>query len=1716
MFYPAHLYLDPLMLVLLFRTFFCKLGVREFHILAFPIFVISLVFHSIKCDFVMQEEHSRDRYFTIFALEYYLHYTLAIVYLFLYVGLIMFFTIDFVVYCFATPLQREYIYTEPFGSVSHKLFITSLTVQTKSSFNFNDMKRSLTTTYTPDYDSKKISSKVQTKLAIYSGNTRSSRSSTFNTSKNSTLDKRNRDKKFKEKKDLIQGLQLQTSPEDAFSSAYKKFCINFIPQKDILVSLITGDPNITYETVMRKHGHMVKLVEDLGLLCIDFSLCKNKKDIALSVLRFAKMRSTGPLIASTLYSSLDACVRSIFFEMSFSVQSEIEDQMSDLRGVLDDYEHVKRSPMYKKFYRFMMYALSLSIFDGVGLSFESVGYQKLEADALKRQFHMGPDFIHCVADTILFLCERGHQCFKTGSLDPLFHSGDSYGKWFDASHILLRQYQKIGRPEEMGISRHEFRSNLEMLIDKGQAIYIRAKKIGDYEARQVNRMLANLEMIRFDERTFDITASMRNPPFTILLNGESGIGKSTIVDNLFYLYSGINKLPTENINKYVRRGTEKHWNNFKSSAHTVIFDDVAFMNPNYAPNGDPTVLEFLNVINPIPFTPDQASLEDKGKNPFLAEFVIATTNTKHLNTGKYFAHPTAINRRFPFVITPSVKPEYQKKDSHALDSSKTIDVPGRFSDFWTFKIETCAPQLIANKSLGNAPQFIVLHEALSTDEFVAWFIETQKKHKEDLKIMKSSLNNVRSISYCEKCQYPDYLCICEQQVQSIASTFYTSLLFTNILILSVNAYLSLYWKYSLWRKFSDYMLHIDVIKERCRLLANRYAQVAQQPFQRNFWVNLGERVNHSIGENRYRTAAILFTSIVSIGIFTKYLFRQFKGDLQSSADEMKLPATSIEGRPKPNTEERYNPWYKEEMSLSTYDLTPQIVSWKNMSNTEVIERISDNVVYIIAETSQKIRARILCLKGQLFMTNNHIIPPDGKVKLTLIEHHQQDGVSYNRTVYLDQNEITRDVKSDLCFFTLRNTVPRKDITGLFPKESFNVSLNGTYVSRSPEGEVFTLPVLAMKKNINVPITSINACPNLWLGTTKSLEDTQTNFCGSVLLGESYYGNVILGLHVLGGKDARVGCLSVTQEYLSPFLELDMYQVQSGPPMFHKDHKNIGPLSKKSVFRYIDKGVAKIYGSYDGSRPNHKSCVQNTLISSSLAYRGYDFKYTAPNMRGYEPWRIAAIPMVNTSNLFNETLLRECKQNFMEDILDRLSNDDLSELQVFDEFTSLNGAAGVTYIDKINRNTSCGYPYMGSKKKFLYPIPPVDGLQEPVGITEEIKSRVDVMEANYKKGVRNRLIYVAHLKDEAVTHAKAQIGKTRVFTGMPFDGCILVRKYFLATTRLIQKNRFIFEAAPGTIAQSSEWGDIYKYLTHFGKERIIAGDYKEFDKRMFASVILLAFEILTELNKRSGNYSEEQLRACRAISMDIAFPNILFNGDLVEFIGTNPSGHPLTVIINSLVNSIYMRYAYAVASPLKNCKFFKRDVRLMTYGDDNTAGVSDDAPFFTHTAIQKILGDVGVVYTMADKVSESVPYIHISEVEFLKRSFVYDDDVGAILCPLNHDSIEKMLMTWTRSKTITREEQAIAVISSAVYEYFFYGRDVFEEKVALLQKIVKENDLEFFVQDSTFPTWEALKERFHNAKPDCAEVKVLSLQACEVYYSFMTRSLHYVKNLISRN
>jgi len=169
----------------------------------------------------------------------------------------------------------------------------------------------------------------------------------------------------------------------------------------------------------------------------------------------------------------------------------------------------------------------------------------------------------------------------------------------------------------------------------------------------------------------------------------------------------------------------------------------------------------------------------------------------------------------------------------------------------------------------------------------------------------------------------------------------------------------------------------------------------------------------------------------------------------------------------------------------------------------------------------------------------------------------------------------------------------------------------------------------------------------------------------------------------------------------------------------------------------------------------------------------------------------------------------------------------------------------------------------------------------------------------------------------------------------------------------------------------------------------------------------------------------------------------------------------------------MRYAYYQLNPKKECISFKQFVHLITYGDDNENNVSDKVPWFNHTAIQIELGKIDVVYTMATKDADSVPYIPFTEVSFLKRKWVQDEESKIWLAPLEWASINKMLTVCTASDSVCMEAHDAQMLRSCVVEMFHHGKEKYADNLAMLKRIAHKSGLIAgdWIATGTFKTWD---------------------------------------------
>lgn len=1414
-----------------------------------------------------------------------------------------------------------------------------------------------------------------------------------------------------------------------------------------------------------------KIIEDVILLITGIINAPDYNACVRELIIFLKLQHPNDCFA--LGIPLENAMKffgNLWDEMSFQAD---ETFFSQCRSWLSNYEELKNAPIFKKLYRLAMYLLSSSIFEKMGLTFDTLRYSKIEAEALKRKYHMGIDFVHCLLDTTLFVCERGWQCMKTGSMDPIYHSGSTYEKWYDEAMGMKKRFrglQSNANPHE----RFEILADLRSLIEKGQAIKKHATRIGKQEVKLVAGVVSDLEMLLAEETTKRAAQQERKAPFSVLLYGGSSIGKSTITKMLYYQYGKVFGLPLGSEFKFTRNANANFWDGFNSSQWCVQLDDIAYMRPSKAANGDPTIMEMLQVVNNVPFVPDQADIADKGRTPMRAELVIATTNCETLNAFHYFQTPLAVQRRLPFVIDARPKPEYLR-DGCMLDSNATELLDGEWPDYWIFTVKKVVP--VGIERMGQQGTLEEIAEYDDVNEFLAWFSRAAKEHAHIQTLVDDCDINMSKISICDICYKTPTKCSCivDVEPQSVdtyfgpvsktRSDYYLAMVQYAIAMFFMKfattpflgpAFRTIIGTETVQNHFFTNVIPDPVMRQVCRM--------------RMKW--MGDCVNAKMSAPKI-LATCCATLVTALAVKKAFDFASLYTKKEPTTTPQYEETKRSEGQcPSPREDEKQNVWYNDSFELSTFDVSSKTLSWKELDLTKVKSLLARNCVYFESyhpNGKQVRRVRSFGVRGHIFVTNNHGLYEFPTFRMKLVTGHNAQGVNGNLEMTVSQSDIHRIPEMDLAFFRIRNLPPVKDIVDLFPINTISGVLKGQYIARNVDGSMYERSVSNIRSLPETQAHAITLPSSLWNGFVDI--PTDNGDCGAMLIANTYYGPTILGYHVLGGGN-QIKAIPITRDdILTGLNHFDEPHIECSQPRLDVPgyEKHLIELHPKSVVRYVEDGSADVHGSFDGFKQAPKSHVKPTLICEALQSLGIEVKHTKPQMSGYAPWRTAILDMVKPVMDIDTSILKECVESYTQDILGGLTEQDLAEIMVYDTKTAVNGAAGVQYVDKMNRNTSAGFPFGKSKRHFLNAIPGNLG-EELVEPTEEIVSELEYILERYSTGQRASPVFAAHLKDEAVTFKKALIGKTRVFTGAPFAWSIANRKYLLSVTRVLQRNRYVWEGMPGMNAMSKEWDVLYRHLTKFGRGRIVAGDYAAFDKTMPPCIILAAFDVLRKICKAAG-YTASDLGFIQGIAEDTAFPIVDFNGDLFMFYGSNPSGHPLTVIINGIANSLYMRMCYWILNPEHETLTFQEFVALATYGDDNIMGVSEKIPWFNHTSIQATLAGLGIRYTMADKEAPSVPYIDIADASFLKRSFRFESDVGMMVCPLEKESIYKMLTIGVVSKTLCREAQSVENIKTAMREAFFHGKEYFHELQDILLQAVKLCDLDIYTDENTFPTWE---------------------------------------------
>jgi len=314
-------------------------------------------------------------------------------------------------------------------------------------------------------------------------------------------------------------------------------------------------------------------------------------------------------------------------------------------------------------------------------------------------------------------------------------------------------------------------------------------------------------------------------------------------------------------------------------------------------------------------------------------------------------------------------------------------------------------------------------------------------------------------------------------------------------------------------------------------------------------------------------------------------------------------------------------------------------------------------------------------------------------------------------------------------------------------------------------------------------------------------------------------------------------------------------------------------------------------------------------------------------------------------------------------------------------------------------------------------------------------------------------------------------KTRIFTMAPVDMTLAIRALTMHFSAWFYGNNCKDYSAVGVNAHGPAWTEIYQAM----KKKALSGidgDYGMYDGTLDPDCIQAAMDLITawtfrpiEIHRSDGTQEWQKPEAYTIVLSDgeeIQFTEEQFAVAMricsAEFVHTtqivmnvihrktqgNPSGNPLTVILNTMVGYMYMALAYLEAGLKtgRGIKSFADDVACIIYGDDNiVAWILEEFEEWNPAFITAFFADHGIEYTTADKSGAEQEMKPVEKLRFLKRGFrphpVYPNFIRA---PIDMDTIYEMT-NWMR-ECPDEKEQLYCQIDTALREAAAHGGEFY--------------------------------------------------------------------------
>lgn len=1468
--------------------------------------------------------------------------------------------------------------------------------------------------------------------------------------------------------------------------------------KTTVLNLLNAMHEACADTLRNKDEARIlsKVEAALWFIAYDWPRATNRCDVILSVVRLVNNIVGIENIARSGHWLVE------MFKTEIQPQAGVE--MFDMSVLFSESKKFTTSEPYHKIKQFACALMALSVSTGIGRKLTSEKFHEVW-DMAKLVIGKN-DIISTVMEFLAWLLKSGWSLLTGKTSIHSFFTTPSVTQMFDG-RVARLDYIKAeidaGREEECPFTSYgiEIDALRRLAADMERTVPARLKPTLMRQITVINRHWSEFV-------TKENSHPLRRAPFCVMFYGGSSTAKSCLLPAVANMLQGHCGLPRGPEYIFDHNVFEKHMTGFNNGKNTIFLDDCGNTAPQFAEKQCSSVL--IDLVNNNKRLAVMADLESKGQYLIKPDLVLCTTNCEQLHAGMTSTSSISILRRPKWWVETRILPEFADEGGMMradVNPNDTLDIWCMDVYQWTIQPNTKDSPM--KKYVMRNVRFPAVMEFLCAEA------KTHLTRQTELVRFSTSM---KDLPVCQHGLFAMMNCrLCEQQAQqpqagfeSIKQSVSRAVEYAKIGF----AYMSVKSDY---KQHKMYHICVHALSEFVLLLLSFSFPVTFTVFVTGTFLNFlcavsiaarklyvakqyGVYENLTIGMKHVLPAHNLknagkFVGLVSTVALMYTAYKSWKKLYVEPQGGGVSKEKKIDIERAPGVSNVKN-WYTEQYIISP----PKNLDLHTASADQIASAVKRRLYVARFLTSsdvseEAVTCAVLPIMSETVIAPWHILL-SGRYKFMEIYRASGDRHNCKRLVSIE-GQWQRIGTTDLCIVSSPTIGDQKDIRCWFPSGSVTKDDAEKHALHNMGCQLVW--AMGHRTGTDVPmfnvtrgVGKVNASSSMvsemkeshgleyWGGKYVCCMPTSLGLCGAVMISDRVAGPMIVGFHsggATGTTNARFCAVfrndidDTITAMRSPLVPQSVMH-QSADFVSALDFKgtNFEYTTKQGLFAtspYIA-GEYDILGHNTSPARTFRSSVCITKWSEHLEHLGYAREHEAPTIiNTYVPWNVW-MTNVSTPSHIEAPYLKLGRDDYIEHVkkgIEARPDWNFEQLKPLAHEVVLAGLDGVTGIDAINRKTSMGIPYCRPKSEYIKPTNvPYPGITYPVDISTAMKREIEVMEMKLKAGER---VYVAHrcnLKDEAVKIGKL---KVRVFMGSPFAYLYLMRKYFLPFSAFMQCHPLLFETAVGIRCYSKEWTTLYNFLTKYSDANMVAGDYKAYDQKMEIALTKAAFEVLLVLCEMAG-YTDEQMAVCRGLMTETIAGCYDVKGEWIGLTSANPSGHALTVIINSLANSIQVRAGYYKLKPAGWSLKFADVVALVTYGDDNIMGVSDSAPWFNHTELAAVLKLWGITYTMADKEAESVPYLPMDQCSFLKRTWRWCDQREMYLAPLEESSIMKTLHTYVASTAIDVNSQHAELLLSANREYFMYGYKLYAEKRAVLYHLAEKFDMLHYFPKMVLP------------------------------------------------